>query len=439
MRIPSCFLAVTLLVPAFGFAPLPGRRHTSPGHRSVVRALKSDRDLKVERIIESDTNRALKSNNALKSINAVKSDTVLKSDGILQSDFILESDEALGSDGTNLSVGGSIPTSDSSPVIADDQHAATSDTLAASEKTGISPLLGVVLGCTLTFSFLLFNILQSDCIVDNFQSMELGEKLVALSHISWFPKVFTEAEIVVSLVLGFAAFAQALTGFGFAIVAVGALSSMPWLLHSELYEVITPVAATLGALVGSILLLPVAQDLEWDEILPLCIPCAVFTPVGIYLSSLVDPVVATKGLAVLVLAFVAYQLFNGDNKPPKFLSSTPAAYLLGAAAGISGGAFDVQGPPLVVYGNAKEWEPRRFRDTILAVVALNSALVVVIDYFNGSLSSFYYSYFCITSIPMVLLGIVAGQEVSKIIDPALFKKVVLGMCVFLGFQLLTLK
>jgi len=438
MHMPSCLLAVALLVPAFGFAPLPGRRHTSTGHRSVVRALKSDRDLKIERIIESDANRVLQTDNALKSDIAVKSETVLKSDGVLQSDLGLVSDKALESDGTNLSLGGSIPTGDSSPAVADDQHAATSVAPAVSEQTGISPLLGVVLGCTLAFSFLLFNILQSDCIVDDFQTMGLGEKLSALSRISWFPKVFTEVEIVVSLVLGFAAFAQALTGFGFAIVAVGALSSMPWMLHSELYEVITPVAATLGALVGSILLLPVAKDLEWDEILPLCIPCAVFTPVGIYLSSLVDPMLATKGLAVLVLAFVAYQLFGGDNKPPKILSSPAAAYVFGAAAGISGGAFDVQGPPLVVYGNAKEWEPRRFRDTILAVVALNSGLVVVIDYFNGSLNSFYYSYFCITSIPMVLLGVVAGQEVSKIIDPAVFKKIVLAMCVFLGARLLTL-
>ena len=46
------------------------------------------------------------------------------------------------------------------------------------------------------------------------------------------------------------------------MVSVGALSSMPWLLHSELYDVITPVAATLGAVVGFILLLVPAQGLK---------------------------------------------------------------------------------------------------------------------------------------------------------------------------------
>eukprot|EP00588_Corethron_pennatum_P031243 CAMPEP_0194316690 /NCGR_PEP_ID=MMETSP0171-20130528/13480_1 /TAXON_ID=218684 /ORGANISM="Corethron pennatum, Strain L29A3" /LENGTH=419 /DNA_ID=CAMNT_0039073031 /DNA_START=326 /DNA_END=1585 /DNA_ORIENTATION=- len=419
MHVMSRFLAVALLVPAFGFAPLPGLRHDPIRQRSVVRALKSDRALK--------TDRSLKKDRTLKSDRVLKSERVLKLDKIMKLDRAPRSDRAQKSNNALRSVGNNLP---SPPVVAD----TTED-----EPAGLSPVLGALLSCTATFAFLTLVMLQSNSISDTFLTMGLAEKLSILSRISWFPAKVTEAQIVVSSVLGFAAFAQALTGFGFAIVAVGALSSMPWLLHSELYEVITPVAATLGALVGSIILLPVAQDLEWDEILPLCIPCAIFTPVGIYLSSLVDPVVATKGLAVLVLAFVAYQLFNGDNKPPKFLSSTPAAYLLGAAAGISGGAFDVQGPPLVVYGNAKEWEPRRFRDTILAVVALNSALVVVIDYFNGSLGNFYYSYFCITSIPGLLVGITVGQIVSEKIDPALFKKVVLGMCVFLGFQLLTLK
>jgi len=347
----------------------------------------------------------------------------------------------------------------------------------SSSSFSLSPVTATMISVTLTVSFLLIVLLQSNSISDQFLAMTIPQKLNVLSRISWFPGRFTEAEIVVSFVLGAAAFAQALTGFGFAIVAVGALSSMPWLLHSELYEVITPVAATLGSLVGGILLLPSvsAGELDWDEILPLAVPCALFTPMGIKVNGMVDPVVSTKVLAVLVLSFVAYQLLpslfptkeqqedediideatassnamvsgNEDNhviegskeEEESFLSSKAAAYLFGAAAGISGGAFDVQGPPLVVYGNSKKWEPQRFRNTILAVVALNSALIVAIDYFTGTLGDFYYSYFCITSLPGVLVGVAIGERVSEIINPAVFKKVVLGMCIFLGFQLLRL-
>jgi len=239
---------------------------------------------------------------------------------------------------------------------------------------------------------------------------------------------------------------------------------MPWLLHSELYDVITPVAATLGALVGFILLTPAAfaqgppteeePGLDWSEILPLLIPCTVLTPLGIKLNGMIDPVVGTRVLAALIMGFVAYKLvptIQGmlgneetdesvsaveENVEPPFLQSRTAAILCGSAAGIFGGAFDVQGPPLCVYGDAKEWSPAKFRNNVLTVVAVNSAFVVAIDYFQGNLSDFYYSYFCLTSLPGVLLGVVVGQYATKKIDPVLFKNLVLIMCLGLGIQLL---
>jgi len=64
-------------------------------------------------------------------------------------------------------------------------------------------------------------------------------------------------------------------------------------------------------------------------------------------------------------------------------------------------------------------------------------LVVGIDYYQGLLGDFYYSYFCITSLPGVLVGLTLGQYASSRIDPVLFKNLVLIMCLGLGLQLLT--
>mmetsp|Transcript_27447 Transcript_27447/g.57539 ORF Transcript_27447/g.57539 Transcript_27447/m.57539 type:complete len:191 (-) Transcript_27447:441-1013(-) len=157
--------------------------------------------------------------------------------------------------------------------------------------------------------------------------MDMPQKLQVLGKISWFPGRVQEAQLVVGLVMAFSAFAQALTGFGFAVVAVGAMSTMPWLLHSELFNVITPVAATLGAMVGFILLIPFAvagsdgdndsdgdnvnednPGLEWDQILPLLIPCTVLTPVGMQLNNMVDTLLATSVLAAQIVGFGVYKL-----------------------------------------------------------------------------------------------------------------------------------
>lgn len=352
-------------------------------------------------------------------------------------------------------------------------------TLAESDAPATNPLLsaevlGPIFSIVFVVIFLMSTLLNNGGISDSFVNMDLSGKLNVLSKISWFPGQFSEAKVVVGIVMAFSAFAQALTGFGFAVVAVGAMSSMPWLLHSELYDVITPVAATLGALVGFILLIPYAfaagppteeePGLDWSEILPLLIPCTVLTPLGIQLNSMVDPVLATRILAALIMGFVGYKLvpmvqdalgsgetddsvdvlqtqaeaivLEEEDTEPDFLQSKAAAILFGSAAGIFGGAFDVQGPPLCVYGDAKGWSPAKFRNNVLAVVCLNSAFVVAIDYFDGALGDFYYSYFCLTSLPGVLLGVVAGQYASKRIDPVLFKNLVLVMCLGLGIQLL---
>ena len=50
------------------------------------------------------------------------------------------------------------------------------------------------------------------------------------------------------------------------------------------------------------------------------------------------------------------------------LSYPSIGILFGSLAGISGGAFDVQGPPLCVYGDAKGWSQAQFRNNILTVV-----------------------------------------------------------------------
>ena len=350
-------------------------------------------------------------------------------------------------------------------------------------------VLGPLVTIVSVVAFLFYTLLNTGGISDSFLTMDLPQKLGVLNKISWFPGRYQEAQLVVGLVMAFSAFAQALTGFGFAVVAVGAMSGMPWLLHSELFGVITPVAATLGATVGFILLIPCAfgnssndedednPGLEWDQILPLLIPCTVLTPLGMQLNSMVDPLLATRVLAALIMGFVGYKLvptltdaINGNGNgntsdgdggtsdgdaitddvitsdaitttttaaAPSFLQSKTAAVLLGSAAGVFGGAFDVQGPPLCVYGDAKGWSPARFRNNVLAVVCLNSALVVAIDAYRGTLGDFYYCYFCLTSLPGVLLGVVAGQYASERIDPLLFKNLVLVMCLGLGVQLLT--
>jgi len=239
---------------------------------------------------------------------------------------------------------------------------------------------------------------------------------------------------LISSVLVLSTLAQAISGFGFAIVAVGLISQVQWIANSNVFNDIQPIAAIVGSFVGTLLLLPEIHEVELSEILPLIIASLAFTPVGVAALGVINVSVAIKMIGALILGFVTY-LISGVKFPP-FVGSRAGAWIAGAFAGLLGGAFDISGPPLVFYGKARNWEPGQFRRNILAVVTLNSFTVTITDFFTGRLDDYYVGQFVLSSAPLVAVAIVMGKYLSSKIDPTMFKKIVLGSCLLMGFQLL---
>uniref|UniRef100_A0A7S0T614 Membrane transporter protein n=1 Tax=Erythrolobus madagascarensis TaxID=708628 RepID=A0A7S0T614_9RHOD len=238
----------------------------------------------------------------------------------------------------------------------------------------------------------------------------------------------------VALAMGISAFTQALTGFGFAIVSVGLLSQFSWITNSSVFHDIQPIAAAFGLFVGASLVLPEANEVNWKQIAPLSAASVVAAPLGAHLLSSVDEALALKLLGGLIIGFVVF--LTSGLRPPKWFADTPGALFWGSLAGVFGGAFDIQGPPLVFFGQATSWTPAQFRRNILSVVAINSAAVLVMDWFTGRLDSYYVFDFIQYSAPAVVLGLLAGKTAGSRIDPKLFKNVVLVMCALMGSRLL---
>ncbi|CDF38735.1 unnamed protein product [Chondrus crispus] len=236
--------------------------------------------------------------------------------------------------------------------------------------------------------------------------------------------------------MGISAFIQALTGFGFAIVSVAALTQVPWIAHSSVFNAVQPVAATLGALTGWILILPEFKRVDWKAVSVLLAASTMTTPVGAVMLEYFNPEVVIRGLGALISGFVLYSALGVP--VPKKLGSVPGAWGLGFLAGALGGAFDITGPPLVVHGEAAGWETSNgdFRRNVLAVVTINSSLVVLWDFFAGRLNDYYYMDFVRWAAPTTLVGIALGKLLADRLDPSAFKKIVLGTCMVMGVKLL---
>eukprot|EP00871_Galdieria_phlegrea_P001871 jgi/Galph1/2685/GphlegSOOS_G1365.1 len=251
-----------------------------------------------------------------------------------------------------------------------------------------------------------------------------------------FERMLRGPYLPIALTMGFASFTQAFAGFGFAIVAVGILSQFGWIVNSNVFQDIQPIAAVVGALIGWVLVGSQWKKVQWKEITPLLVSCMITTPLGAWGLHYVNHSVSLHVLGSLIFGFVVYS-FSGLKLPKKWFANRFAAWSMGGLAGIFGGAFDINGPPLVFYGHAKQWQPDEFKRNVLTVISLNSSFVVICDGICGRLNDYYVGPFLLYSLPFVAFGTYLGIISSKQLGAKRFKQAVLLTCFLMSLRLLT--
>jgi uncharacterized membrane protein YfcA len=144
-------------------------------------------------------------------------------------------------------------------------------------------------------------------------------------------------------------------GFGEALVAV------PLLALALPVAVAAPLAVLLSVTVAAVV---VAQDWRHVQVggaWRLVVATLFGIPLGLLvLTQAAEPVVKAA-LAVVILAFSTYCLAR---RTPFALADDRLAWLFGFGAGVLGGAYGMNGPPLVVYGTLRRWPAEQFRATL---------------------------------------------------------------------------
>jgi uncharacterized membrane protein YfcA len=104
-------------------------------------------------------------------------------------------------------------------------------------------------------------------------------------------------------------------------------------------------------------------------------------PFGLLLLTAVPGPVVKAVLAVVIITFSAYCLVK---RTPLELHDDRLAWLFGLGAGVLGGAYGMNGPPLVVYGTLRRWSAEHFRATLQGYF-LPASLVVMAGYWLAGL------------------------------------------------------
>jgi len=212
--------------------------------------------------------------------------------------------------------------------------------------------------------------------------------------------------VLVLLVVFFATLIRSTFGFGEALIAV------PLLALIVPIEVAAPVAVLLSITVAAVV---VAQD--WRKIHLrstgwLLAPTFLGIPLGVALLTSVHQQVVKATLAILIVAFSGYSLLG--KKPPE-LHSDSRGWLLGCGfvAGVLGGAYGMNGPPLVIYGAMRRWSPQHFRATLQGYF-LPASIVAMAGYWFAHLwvaaVTHYYLISLFVALPAIFLGRTLNQR-----------------------------
>jgi uncharacterized membrane protein YfcA len=161
----------------------------------------------------------------------------------------------------------------------------------------------------------------------------------------------------VLLVIFFAVFIRSAFGFGEALIAV------PLLAFSVPIEIAAPLVTLLSITVAAIVVLQDWRKIHLRSLGWLLGPTLLGIPLGIALLTCAQQQFVRAALAILIIAFSTYSLLG--KRPPE-LRTDSRVWLLGCGfvAGLLGGAYGMNGPPLVIYGAMRRWSPQHFRATL---------------------------------------------------------------------------
>jgi hypothetical protein len=104
-------------------------------------------------------------------------------------------------------------------------------------------------------------------------------------------------------------------------------------------------------------------------------------------------------------------------------------------AGVLGGAYNTNGPPIIIYGVLTRWTPDQMRATLQGYFLPAGILILAGHGLAGLWTPEVLRFYAFT-LPPVVLALLAGNRLSRKLPPGRFDKLVYGALVFMGVLLI---
>jgi uncharacterized membrane protein YfcA len=221
-------------------------------------------------------------------------------------------------------------------------------------------------------------------------------------------------EIVwICLVVAGASATQAISGFGFALIAVPLLS-----LFIE-PQIAVVLATVVGAFSSTFQAIADRKYAQKQLVRRLAISAYIGMPFGLVVFIVVSESVLRfiVGIVVLVAALILMRGFSISHANRKL------DWILGWVSGVLATSTSTNGPPLVFLLQAKKLSPQSFRASINVVFSLTSIGAIALFAVSGNITSDDFGSIAI-SVPMLMLGLAIGYKMRPRINAGQFSVLV---------------
>jgi uncharacterized membrane protein YfcA len=232
--------------------------------------------------------------------------------------------------------------------------------------------------------------------------------------------------LIILLIVFISTLTRSAFGFGDALIA------MPLLVFFIDIKVATPLIALIAFFIAISILIRNWRDVEFKSAWRLIIASLIGIPIGLWYLEDMNENLIKLVLGVLIIFFAIFSLLK-----PKLinLKNERLSWIFGFLAGILGGAYNTNGPLIVIYSALKKWNPQNFRATLQGYFFTTGLLVIAGHGIAGNFTKEVLTYFMYT-LPVILIAVILGGQINKRIPVERFHKYIYIVLIFLGLVLI---
>jgi hypothetical protein len=234
--------------------------------------------------------------------------------------------------------------------------------------------------------------------------------------------------IKIDIIIFFATIFRSAFGFGESIIAVPLLALfMP-------LEVAVPLSVFISVTIAGFVVVQDRNKIHFKSAGWLVVYAIIGIPFGLWLLTHVSEVWIKSILGTVIIAFSIY-LLTGTKL--KTLKEDHNGWLSGCGllSGILGGAYGINGPPLVIYGAKRGWTAQHFRATLQAYF-LVASLVGVLGYWYSNLITWVLLRYFLLTLPVLVPAILIGRYINSKMQGSQFFKYSYIVLLLLGLMLM---